>query len=259
MSIRRPVALGFALLLSGSTAQAGGPSSVEGLVTFNSDGTETVVHAPTLSGSDTGGITGDLAAPAPTDKAPVMAAPTAAGAPTLSCAKGTYVFGEHCWKCRDGYVPTQTFSMRVDERAKVEGLWSTGWESIDGNKACAKLDPKATDYLTRPATYVQPRCPEGTLFDLIKGGSCYQCPKSKGRSGYPVDGARACGQDLLRGPWSKATFVRSAKCPAGSFLDLQKGGKCWDCRAYKRTLLPIEGPNACRSGTIVLEPAAIAK
>lgn len=80
-------------------------------------------------------------------------------------------------------------------------------------------------------------CPGKNLhFSPRNGGECWSCPSGYKRTLNFITSKKACTKKAFKGPYSKATFVRSVwGCPAGQFHIAKNGGTCMACpKGYKR-------------------------
>ncbi len=110
------------------------------------------------------------------------------------------------------------------------------------------------------------KCKQG-FFDLIDGGSCWECPAGYGRFLGAVDGDRAC-VTVSEPEFLPASFQRAAPldpdalrsgasrlgCGAygkDAFFDLRDGGSCWSCPSSHptRTLYAVDSARACATRT----------
>ncbi|MBC8339746.1 MAG: hypothetical protein ISR51_08125 [Rhodospirillales bacterium] len=94
------------------------------------------------------------------------------------------------------------------------------------------------------------RCPGGSFWDPIDGGSCYRCPSNYNRTLlWSVKSDKAC-QRAARESLRRASRKKSATfpwdCSKGQFWDVYKGGACWTCpKDYNRTAYHVASKKAC--------------
>ena len=167
------------------------------------------------------------------------------GSVLRKCKKGTFanVGSTRCHRCPSGY------SHNPLKKVQQKGVCFQEDEKIE--KPARKVGkPSGT------------KCDRG-FFDLIDGGSCWECPADHARFFGAVDGDRACV--TVAGPlFSSAEFKRSAPLDRDAlrsgaarlgcgqygrdaFFDLIDGGSCWECPASHptRTIYAVDSGRAC--------------
>jgi hypothetical protein len=94
-----------------------------------------------------------------------------------------------------------------------------------------------------------PRCPSGSRFDLIDGGTCWTCPDGYNRTVFAVNSSNACERPasskfVAANDRGKGTGIFGTDCPGGAKWD--PNGRCYSCPSgYRRTVHPVTGGSAC--------------
>jgi hypothetical protein len=151
------------------------------------------------------------------------------------CKEGTFfdpIRGGECWRCPDGTRRTAA--------------------SVEAGDACIGNETLSFAKLERRTAWPHD-CSAGTFHDGWDGGACWSCPGAN-RTAYPVYSDRACSKPAQV---HRATVAGKAECQPGEIRDariqgtqnVDRGGGCWTCpRAWDRSVLPIDGDQACQEG-----------
>ena len=147
-----------------------------------------------------------------------------------SCPRGTFfdpIRGGTCWSCPRGTKRT------------VYPVTST--------KACTSGSNTVQLQHLRATYHKKSGCPRGTFFDLIRGGTCWSCPRGTKRTVFSVASAKACvSGSIFKARYRRATHHKKSGCARGTFFDLIRGGTCWSCpRGAKRTVAAVTSTKAC--------------
>lgn len=103
-----------------------------------------------------------------------------------------------------------------------------------------------------PAKFVGKKpsgCPSGSFFDLIDGGSCWQCPSGSRRTIFHVKSKDACEVPAHQAfsaatRHARGTGLLRTDCPRGQFWD--PNGYCWSCPSNaRRTVHAVTSGKAC--------------
>lgn len=93
------------------------------------------------------------------------------------------------------------------------------------------------------------KCPRGSFFDPIQGGTCWQCPNGSKRTVFPVNGASACERPAKKikkraKSHGRGRGLMKTDCGRGQFWD--PNGNCYSCPSgTRRTAAPVTAANAC--------------
>lgn len=93
------------------------------------------------------------------------------------------------------------------------------------------------------------KCPSGSFFDPIDGGTCWSCPSNYKRTIYSVKGGKACERSAetiytKATKHGRGTGILGTDCKSGQFWD--PNGNCYSCpRGYSRTTSSVTGSKAC--------------
>ena len=126
---------------------------------------------------------------------------------------------------------------------------------VNGGMACQNNDQSLWTYTKAKKEFNLRECPRG-FFDLIHGGSCWECPASHPlRTGEAVDSSKACTKSvwtilsLNNADFARANYIQASHTDCGSFVfDVIDGGSCWTCGDYAaRTVYPVNGDKACEN------------
>ena len=123
------------------------------------------------------------------------------------------------------------------------------WEHLKGSPICGgivngRLQAACENKSAKKESKAVGECPKGSFFD-IGTWSCFTCPSGYNRTGFHVEKEKACSKNV-KDQFAKATYKAKKQCPAGSFLDIRKGGECWSCPGgYGRTASAVDKWNAC--------------
>lgn len=105
-------------------------------------------------------------------------------------------------------------------------------------------------------------CPNGSFFDPIDGGSCWQCPSGSRRTISHVKSRDACEVPAHQAFSSarrhgRGTGLLGTDCPRGQFWD--PNGSCWSCPANSsRSVHAVTSDRACARAVPVVRMHAIA-
>jgi hypothetical protein len=96
---------------------------------------------------------------------------------SLKCSDGQFWDPNgYCWSCLNGYRRTMS--------------------SVTSNKACSKRQSSKWSKANKNSQF---GCANGSFFDLIDKGTCWQCPKGYGRTLSHVKADDACAASILGG------------------------------------------------------------
>jgi hypothetical protein len=145
------------------------------------------------------------------------------------CASGSFfdLTTWSCWSCPAGFVRSAA--------------------PVISEQACSRSSSQALKQ--ESARFIGPRCPQGSFFDPIHGGECYQCPAGYNRSAAHIGASNACYVPITE-QFSRASRHNNTiwphECSSGRFHDLWNGGACWSCPSgYRRTAYHVNNGNAC--------------
>jgi len=111
------------------------------------------------------------------------------------------------------------------------------------------MTAEAQSTFSRAKKVSSTKCPRGTFFDPIQGGTCWQCPSGTKRTVLPVNGGGACqkpaGEVRKRAKnHGRGRGLLKTDCGRGQFWD--PNGNCYSCPSgTRRTAAPVTASNAC--------------